>query len=265
MTTADVPADARARPNDDKPVEIRALAVSELPAATTILTVGMSENPLHVRVFGDDPDVRQRRLSRFLAPLVAYVHANGRMLGAFVQGELVGVLGMIAPGRCRPGLRDRLRFARAFAVGMPPVVLWRLQRWLAIWARHDPDAPHWHLGPLAVLPARRRRGIGRRLVMHCCAHMDALGASAWLETDLEINATFYRTLGFVVARKGHVLGVPAWFMHRPPNPSHPAGDRQRKVPDGSSGPVPIPLILERHEQRQQYHNRDQAEPDRQRD
>lgn len=79
--------------------------------------------------------------------------------------------------------------------------------------------------PLTVLPAYRRRGIGRRLMLHCCRCMDALEATAWLETDLEINAGFYRTLGFVLVRHKSVLGVPTWFMSRAPICSALAGAR----------------------------------------
>ena len=67
-----------------------------------------------------------------------------------------------------------------------------------------------------MLPEYQRRGIGRRLMLHCCQHMDSLEATAWLETDLEINAGFYRTLGFDLVRKKPVLGVPTWFMNRTP-------------------------------------------------
>ena len=44
--------------------------------------------------------------------------------------------------------------------------------------------------------------------------MDALGAAAYLETDLAINVAFYETLGFGVSRHEVVLGVPNWFMSR---------------------------------------------------
>ncbi len=53
-------------------------------------------------------------------------------------------------------------------------------------------------------------------MMRCCRHVDALAATAWLETDLAINAAFYETLGFAVIRHEPVLGVPNWFMRRPP-------------------------------------------------
>ena len=210
---------------DQLPVDIHELAPGDLRAAAAVLTQGMLDNPLHLRVFGDDSELRGRRLSRFLGPLVDYVHSNGIILGAYVQGELIGVLGMIKPGRCRPGLSDRLRIGISLLTGASPTTLWRLQRWLAAWARNDPDELHWHIGPLAVLPDYRRRGIGRRLMQCCCQRMDALEVTAWLETDLEINAGFYRTLGFDPVRMKPVLGVPTWFMRRAPilpaaQPSH---------------------------------------------
>ncbi|HEY8587277.1 MAG TPA: GNAT family N-acetyltransferase [Rhodanobacter sp.] len=196
-------------------VDIRVLSADELPAAATILAVGMGDNPLHVKVFGAEPQRRQRRLDQFLGHLVGYVQVNGRLLGAFVDGKLVGVLGMLEPGRCRPDWKETLGFARVVAASNPPTGVWRVGRWRAVWTRNDPSAPHWHLGPLAVAPAYRRRGVGRRLLAQCCEHLDVLAAAAWLETDLAINVAFYETLGFSVVRQESLLGVPNWFMHRP--------------------------------------------------
>lgn len=202
--------------SDGLPVAIRALKPDELRAATALLTRGMLSNPLHLKVFGVDPDHRKRRLSRFIGPLIAYVHSHGMVVGAFVQGQMIGVLGMIEPGYCRPRLIDRLHIARSILTSAPPTILLRIYRWLAAWARNDPKEPHWHIGPLAVLSENRRRGVGRQLMEFCCAQLDSLEAAAWLETDLEINAGFYRSFGFYVVREEPVLGVPVWFMSRPP-------------------------------------------------
>jgi hypothetical protein len=57
-------------------VDIRALMPGELRAAATILAHGVRDNPLHVKVFGRDPDRRQRRLLGFLGHLVAYIRPN---------------------------------------------------------------------------------------------------------------------------------------------------------------------------------------------
>lgn len=209
-----MPQEPQDRSDKRTPVEIKKLTPEDLPAASAILAHSMCENPLHIRVFGGTFDQRQQRLSRFLGLLVAYVHANGNVLGAYAQGELIGVLGMIQPSRCRPPLRVRLRFGLVLLTCVSPIVLLRIHRWLSQWERHDPLEPHWHIGPLAVIPAYRRRGIGRRLMMECCQRMDALAAAAWLETDLQINAAFYQTLGFVVVKREPVLGAPTWFMSR---------------------------------------------------
>ncbi|MBS3652510.1 GNAT family N-acetyltransferase [Pseudaminobacter sp. 19-2017] len=198
-------------------IEIRMLAPGELRRAAAILAHGMHDNPMHVKAFGTNPDFRQRRLLRFLDHLVAYVHSNGKVLGAYVHGELIGVLGMMEPGRCRPALIDSLRFASTIVASNPPAGVWRIHRWLAAWARNDPTDLHWHIGPLAVRSAYRRRGIGRRLMVRCCQHMDALAATAYLETDLEVNVAFYETLGFIVTKREFVLGVPNWFMSRSPS------------------------------------------------
>lgn len=140
--------DASAR-TTEKPsgieVEIRVLTRGELHAATALLAEGMRDNPLHARVFGAGSVRRQRRLSRFLEHLVAHIESHGTLRGAFVRGDLVGVLGALAPGRCRPSGIHMLHFARVIATGNPPTVTWRVGRWLAAWRSNDLAEPHWPL------------------------------------------------------------------------------------------------------------------------
>lgn len=198
-------------------VEITELASDEQrAAAAALLADAMRDNPLHVRAFGADPVRRRQRLWRFIEQMVRHVQSHGALLGAYAQGELIGVLGMMKPGRCRPSRLAALRFAGVVVTSNPPLGVWRIARWLATWARNDPSELHWHIGPLAVAEAYRRQGVGRRMMTHCCRHMDSLAAVAWLETDLAINAHFYETLGFATTRHEAVLGVPNWFMRRTP-------------------------------------------------
>ena len=198
-------------------IEIRTLTSRDLYQAACLLAQGMRDNPTHVKVFGRHSHCREQRLYRFLSWVVAYVHTKGRLLGAYAKCELVGVLGMIEPGNCRPSLMDSLRLARAVVVSNPPGGTLLVLRWLANWGRHDPTQPHWHLGPMAVRHACRGQGIGRHLLTHACRQMDAHATMAYLETDMHINVVFYETLGFVASRQEDVLGVPNWFMSRPPS------------------------------------------------
>ena len=177
-------------------------------AAAVLLADAMRDNPLHVQAFGADPTRRRRRLGRFMEPLVRHVQSHGTLLGAYAQGELIGVLGTMKPGCCRPSGWAALRFAAVVAARNPPIGVWRIAQWLAAWARHDPSELHWHIGPLAVAPAYRRQGVGRHLMLHCCRQLDSLAAVAWLETDLAINARFYESLGFATVRQEPVLGIP---------------------------------------------------------
>lgn len=188
--------------------------MDELDDAAALLADGMRDNPLHVKAFGADPRRRHRRLRRFLGQLVTHVHANGSLLGAGVDGEMIGVLGMLRPGRCRPTPWEFLRMGGAIVAGNPPVGVLRIHRWLSAWARHDPVEPHVHVGPLAVAPAWRGRGVGRALMLQCCAHLDAHARVGWLETDLAANVAFYETLGYIVVRREPMLGTTTWFMRR---------------------------------------------------
>lgn len=193
---------------------IEPLPAAEWPLAARVLATGMRDNPLHERVFGAAAQRREQRLQRFMACAVDHVGREGMLLGAYLGHELVGVLGLAPPGRCRPVPPRSWRYAAAIATGNPPAATWRVARWLAAWARHDPPGPHWHLGPLAVLPAWRRRGVGGALLRRAAVETD--DAMTWLETDLERNVGFYRAFGFVVAHEEDVLGVRTWFMRRPP-------------------------------------------------
>ena len=199
-----------------QPFAIKVLIADELGAATTLLAEGMRDNPLHVKAFGTNAQKRQRRLQRFIGQIVTHVHANGTLLGSFVNNELTAVAGMLKPQRCRPTPMEIVRMAGIIIASNPPIGAWRIHRWLSAWTRNEPREPHAHVGPLAVALPWRRKGVGRELMRECCRRLDAHGQLAWLETDLPINVRFYKTLGFVVSRREPVLGVPTWFMARQP-------------------------------------------------
>lgn len=193
----------------------RTLGRAERRIAARLLALGMSGNPLHVVACGRDPRMRERCLGRFFNALLPFVERHGTLRGAFADGELVAVLGILPPGACRPTAVERVRMALRVALGCPPTAAWRIARWLLDWQRRHPRSPHWHLGPLAVHPGWRRRGIASALLREHCRVADASGAPSWLETDLEANVELYRRFGFRVVAERPVLGVRNWFMARP--------------------------------------------------
>ena len=76
-----------------------------------------------------------------------------------------------------------------------------------------------HLGPLAVDAGLQGQGIGSILLAEHCRRLDAAGEVGYLETDREQNVAFYARQGFETVDEAQVLGVPNWFMRRPPSRS----------------------------------------------
>ena len=197
-------------------LKIGTLDAAEMGEAVGVIVRGMRDNPNIVAAFGQDPGVRHRRLLRlFGATAAAEVPGRDRdMLAARgPDGEILGVCGMMPPGRCQPGLGRQLRIAPALlALGLGGAG--RTMKWLGTWSKQDPEERHWHLGPVAVDAHLQGKGIGSKLMQAFCAMMDAAGEVAYLETDKEINVRFYERFGFEVVGEEEVLGVSNWFMIR---------------------------------------------------
>ena len=195
-------------------VEVRPLLPAETAAAAAVLGRGMRDNPIHERAFGADQGRREAALTRLFAAVLGGHLERGVILGAFSAGTLVGVCSMVPPGGCQLSGMDRLRMIPALVGAAGLVSAMRALRWAGAWARHDPKAPHWHLGPVGVERALQGKGIGGSLLRAFCARMDEDRAMAYLETDKPENVAIYGRYGFQTVAEDRVLGTPNWFMVR---------------------------------------------------
>jgi GNAT superfamily N-acetyltransferase len=195
-------------------IEVRRIEGAELQTAAFVAARGMRDNPLHVAVIGDDPERRVRVMHRVFSRLLTL---PGRETLAAWDGErLMGVADSADPGRCQPSPRDRLRLAPALV--MAGTAAPRMARWLSAWARHDPERPHSHFGPLAVDLDLQGQGIGTLLLATYCRRLDDADLLAYLETDKAENVRLYERFGFVVSAEADVVGVKNWFMTREARP-----------------------------------------------
>ena len=176
---------------DSGAVRIRPVGAPELAEVVRLCAAGMCDNPLHVRVFGADRAQRLLGLQRFFAVTSAYVQRHGLLYGAYRGGRLQGVFGLLGPGRCRPAPRDWLRLLAVFRASPSPLGTLALARWLLAWWRHDPPQPHWHLGPLVVVPELQGSGMAIHLIATVAAQLPASQPMAWLETDRLANVRLY--------------------------------------------------------------------------
>lgn len=195
--------------------EIRRISPSELRLAAAVLGRGMRDNPLHIAAFGGDSAFREKTLAGvFRAFLAMEVATKGLVVGAFKNGSLVGVCGMMRPGCCQLAPPEKIILL--------PKLLWncgvrgtgKLLSQFGNWSTHDPAKPHWHLGPVGIERELQGQGIGSLLLREFSRIVDDEKATAWLETDKEVNVSFYRKHGFDVVAEDTVNGVPNWFMER---------------------------------------------------
>ena len=125
-----------------------------------------------------------------------------------VDGQIVGVMRM----RSCDG-REHLIEDEPGEIGRRKTI------WLNDWASHDPTEPHWHLGPIGVLPNFQSKGVGIKLLQRFCQEVDACLAPAYLETDVVQLVPYYGKFGFELVSESHIFGVKNSFS---------GGKRQRK-------------------------------------
>ena len=195
-------------------MQMRALGRADLEAAASLLGRGMADNPMHLTVYGHDEARSERRHAQLMRVLLRN-SPSLRVFGVQRSGSLLGVLASAETGRCRPtfGARARL-LGRASTFG--PAAASRLLEWNTAWASHDPAEPHVHLGPVSVDRGLRGQGIGGLMMRPHVEELDAAGAVGYLETDRPTAVGFYRRFGYTVVGEAEILGVPCWFMRRPP-------------------------------------------------
>lgn len=93
----------------------------------------------------------------------------------------------------------------------------RLGECLGLLEAHHPQAPHWYLGFLGVIPALQGCGLGTALLRTTLAEVDAAGEPAYLEATSPANRRLYERHGFQVVRELPLPGGPSLYaMWREP-------------------------------------------------
>jgi ribosomal protein S18 acetylase RimI-like enzyme len=194
------------------PLDVGRIAESEVADAVGVLARGMRDNPLHLAAFGDDPGHRLHSLTGLFRMVIS---GQSEPLRAAEDGTVVGTCGLAEPGAC-VGVVVRAAGGQLPPIPGDPEEVRRVGEWLTAWGQRDPDEPHWHLGPIAADAGRQGQGIGSALMEAFCARVDDTGNAAYLETDKAENVRFYEKFGFATTGEAPVIGVPNWFMRRPP-------------------------------------------------
>lgn len=97
-----------------------------------------------------------------------------------------------------------------------PVPLWRIPQQAALFDRHHPTEPHFHLLFVGCRQACQGQGIGSALIKQGTRLADEQHMPAYLESSSELNLPLYLRHGFeVIAEEGLPgAGPRVWFMWR---------------------------------------------------
>jgi ribosomal protein S18 acetylase RimI-like enzyme len=99
---------------------------------------------------------------------------------------------------------------------VPEARLAVLAEGMAVQGAMHPEAEHWYLPWIGVVPAARGRGLGGAVLAKGLARADAAGMPAYLEATSPRNARLYARHGFAATGTVAVAGYPAIIaMWRP--------------------------------------------------
>lgn len=192
-------------------INIEITKSGSVPEIASVVAKAMLTNPLHMAVFKSADARSLKRQTRLFETVLKQPNCN--LLLATHDGRPLGVMNYYLPGQCQINPVKTFfllpALIRILGSRLPAVLKWK-----AAWSKHDPQEPHLHFGPLAVLPEYQGLGIGSVLLMEFCLIADSRGLPAWLETDKKENIPLYEKFGFEVVSKNMLHGVPNWFMHR---------------------------------------------------
>lgn len=195
-------------------IQIRDLRPDELPAAGAVVGRALADSPALHEVYPTNTGKRTAALGQVFAALLKAHAGHGRVFGALDGATIVGVCAIREPGGCQLGTLDKLAVGRAAASAVSLGWSVSFQKLLSDLALRDPQVRHFHLGPLAVEPARQRQGVGTALMTEFCRRVDVAHELAAAETDRKAALPFLGLFGFKELTSAAIAGVSHAFLVR---------------------------------------------------
>jgi len=172
-----------------------------------VLSEAILKIPLHIAVFQGHGEKQRKLIEEMFIEFLSDLPSITFL--ARIEKEVIGVMRMKScESRKVPDVHPQIEDIN--------YLNWRIFFWHRKWARNDPLDPHWHLGPVGVLPSHQGRGVGTELLKRFFYEVDACSAPAYLETDTHKNVQFYERFDFQVSGESEIFGVNNHYMWRDP-------------------------------------------------
>ncbi len=185
--------------------------------AALVLARAFVDDPITVAVYkGYTPERQVRALTvDFKAEVLECVH-RGLSLEVDGDGQVIAAAVIYPPGSYPLPVMSQwfLLFKSILGNGFYDFRIW--MRWLNEVDKYHPTEPHYYLEYLGVEPEYQGKLAGTTLVKFLTNRADNERVGCYLENANPRNNPFYQRLGFQIMDEKVVIGVPTWFMWRPP-------------------------------------------------
>ena len=185
--------------------------------AAKVLGRAFVDDPVSVAVYRNfSPEKRIRALTvDFSAELLLCIR-KGYPLQVNGDGKVIAAAVIYPPGAYPLPISDQwmLLIKSILGNGFYDIRGWN--KWLEEVDRVHPREPHYYLEYLGVEPEQQGKGLGSAILQKLVSKADKERVGCYLENANPRNTPFYQRLGFQVVSEKEIIGIPSWFMWRPP-------------------------------------------------
>ena len=200
-------------------IEVRRATTADVPLLGRVLADAFTDDPVWKWLIPEAASRRPERLRTFFTAMAASYVRRGKH-AYLANGSAAALWAAPDAGWALPFV-EILRQTPAALASFGPRTLRALRSQLQVEARHPAEPPHWYLGYLGAVSARRGQGLGGRLLDEVLAVADGQHRAGYLESSNERNLTLYQRKGFQVVEEIRLLGSgpPVWRMWRDARPA----------------------------------------------
>jgi GNAT superfamily N-acetyltransferase len=186
--------------------------------AAQVLGKAFEDEPVSVAVYRNfSPEKRIRALTIDFSAEILVCIRRGYPFQVNEDGRTVAAALTYPPGTYPLPVIDQwlILLKSILGNGLYDVRGW--MKWLDEIDENHPTEAHYYLEYLGVEPGYQGKGFGSFILKHLINKADDLGVGCYLETANPLNLPLYQRFGFQIKSEKEIIGIPSWFMWRPPN------------------------------------------------
>ena len=190
--------------------------------AAGVLARAFQDDPVVVAILkGLAPEERIKILKISFDADLQICGPKGCPLEAEQENKIAGAAIIHRPGAYPLPASEQIGLLwKVFAKGV--MTTWALSafvrwlKWLIAIEKKHPKVPHYYLEFIGIDTPFQGKGLGSQMMQHLVSRADEERVGCYLENGNPRNVPFYRSFSFQITAEEKVIGVPTWFMWRPP-------------------------------------------------